>query len=56
MRITIMNYPDDIRQYDNNVNSPLYEGIQYCQTCGECEYTCVCEYDDEPSEGFFYEV
>lgn len=31
------NYPDDIHQYDNNPNSPLYDGPDYpmCEHCND---------------------
>jgi hypothetical protein len=30
------NYPDDIRNYDDDPRSPFYEDGPECQECGEC--------------------
>jgi len=38
-----MNYPDDIRQYDDHPDSPFYEGGGRCYDCEELELECVCE-------------
>ena len=44
------NYPDDIRQYDDDPRSPFY----ICPTCPHCgedliydEEVCPCQQDDE---------
>tara|TARA_R110000772_G_scaffold218774_1_gene329308 strand:- start:244 stop:456 length:213 start_codon:yes stop_codon:yes gene_type:complete len=30
------NYPDDIRNYDDDPRSPFYDGDADCPECGEC--------------------
>lgn len=35
------NYPDDIRQFDNDPRSPFYEH-PICEVCHEEEPDCVC--------------
>lgn len=41
------NYPDDVRNYDNNPNSPFYEEPpeEECEECGEVE--CECKDEQE---------
>ena len=42
------NYPDDIRQYDNDPRSPFYDPPS-CPHCGEdlIEETCPCQEEEE---------
>ena len=41
------NYPDDIRDFDNDPGSPFYEGNACCDECGEeLEVTGLDEYGD----------
>jgi len=49
------NYPDDIRQYDNDPRSPFYVGDEECceecydlgYFCGNCESDCEELRDEE---------
>ncbi len=41
------NYPDDIRDFDNDPGSPFYQGNACCDECGEeLEVTGLDEYGD----------
>ena len=51
------NYPDDVRQYDNDPRSPFFEAppckvcgqdFDYCDCCEECECEqCECEQEQD---------
>ena len=38
-----MNYPDDIRRYDDDPRSPFYDGERHCPECGGNENDVECE-------------
>ena len=39
------NYPDDIRDYDNDPRSPFYDKVEICDKCGNGEDECICDKD-----------
>ena len=46
-----MNYPEDIRQYDNDPRSPFYDA-PVCPVCGEEDCVCDTEVCEECGSNF----